>query len=164
MKPRPHVARDPDDGAFGEAASLTAAALVERDAINAGLERMPERDADMAVYLLPAKTLCAFTRYVPVIAADPNDMSLHTTGDTALWSPPWFAVLMNVCRDVYDISVWAGGAVILPTGVERRDVCAFAVKVLHDTALQQALTTLHRMGRDDLVYDALHNVAHGDTR
>lgn len=161
MKPRPRVRRDPDDGAFGEAASLVAAGLVERDATADGFEHMPERDADMADTLLTAKVLRAFTRMVPVIACDPNDGSLHTTGEQARWAPFWFTITMETCRCTFGW-IARSDAGFYTTPALRRRALAFVTRVLRDTALQQALTTLHRMGRDDLARDALHNEACGE--
>lgn len=161
MRPRARVARDFDEGAFGEAASLVAAGLAERDATADGFEHMPERDAAMAEALLPSKVLRAFTRMVPVIAADPNDGSLHTTGDSARWAPPWFSLTMEVCRGQFGF-VAREGIGLWTTRRLRRRALAFVTGVLRDVALQQALTTLHRMGRDDMAREALHNVAEGE--
>ena len=161
MKPRPRIARDDDDdGAFGEAASLVAAALVERDATADGLDLMPERDASMAENLLPPKVLRAFTRMVPVIAADPNDASLHTTGDNARWAPRWFSFAMEVCRGHFGFIAREGVGLWTTRGT-RRKALRFVTSVLGDEELQRAVMALHRMGRDDMARDALHNILRG---
>lgn len=157
---RPVLSRD-DDSAFGESRSLVVAATIERDAMNDGLHPMPERDDEMATHLLPAKVLRAYTRMVPVIAADPNDASLHTTGERARWAPHWFIATMEVCRGTFGFIARAGVGFDTTPALRRR-ARDFVTAVLRDTALQQSLTALHRMRHDDLVRDTLHNVAQGD--